>query len=73
VKTLDVLASVLPVVGGLNWGLWGAFEVDVVALPFGGNATGLSKIILAVGKAALYQAWGLRAIQRRWDVAPARA
>ncbi len=73
-KTLDVLAAVLLVVGGLNWGLWGAFQFDLVAAIFGGNTTLLSKIVyIVVGLAAVYQAVGLRAIQRRWNVATASA
>ena len=73
-KTMDILAAVLLVVGGLNWGLWGAFEFDLVATIFGGNTAVLSKIIYCVvGLAALYQAFGLKAIQKRWVVSPAAA
>jgi len=73
-KTMDILAAVLLVVGGLNWGLWGAFEFDLVATIFGGNTAMLSKIIyVVVGLAALYQAIGLKAIQKRWVVSPATA
>lgn len=73
-KTLDIVAAVLLVVGGLNWGLWGAFQFDLVAALFGGNTTLLSKIVyILVGFAAVYQAVALRAIQRRWNVAPVAA
>jgi len=73
-KTMDILAAVLLVVGGLNWGLWGAFEFDLVATIFGGNTAMLSKLIYGVvGLAALYQAFGLKAIQRRWLGSPATA
>jgi hypothetical protein len=73
-KTMDVIAAVLLVVGGLNWGLWGAFEFDLVAAIFGGNTAVLSKIIYGVvGLAALYQAVGLKAIQKRWIASPATA
>ena len=30
-KLLDIVAAVLLVVGGLNWGLYGLFDVDLVA------------------------------------------
>jgi uncharacterized membrane protein YuzA (DUF378 family) len=71
---MDVIAAVLLVVGGLNWGLWGAFEFDLVAAIFGGNTAVLSKIIYGVvGLAALYQAVGLKAIQKRWIASPATA
>lgn len=67
-KTLDVIAAALVVVGGINWGLWGAFEVDLVATLFGGSTTILAKVVYCVvGLAALYQAAGYRAIQRRWS------
>ena len=73
-KTMDVLAAVLLVVGGLNWGLWGVFEFDLVAAIFGGNTAMLSKVIYGVvGLAALYQAFGLKAIQKRWIGSPATA
>jgi uncharacterized membrane protein YuzA (DUF378 family) len=73
-RTLDVIAAVLLVVGGLNWGLWGVAEFDLVAALFGGNTAILSKIVYGlVGMAALYQALSLRAIQRRWNVSPAIA
>ncbi|RMF84800.1 MAG: DUF378 domain-containing protein [Planctomycetota bacterium] len=73
-KATDVIAAVLLVVGGLNWGLWGAFEFDLVAALFGGNTAALSKVIyIVVGLAAVYQAFNLRAIQRRWIAAPATA
>lgn len=73
-KAIDVIAAVLLVVGGLNWGLWGAFEFDLVATLFGGNTAVLSKIVYClVGVAAIYQAAGFKAIQARWGVSPAVA
>lgn len=73
-KSLDILAAVLLVVGGLNWGLWGVLEFDLVATIFGGNTAILSKAIYSVvGLAAIYQAIGLSSIQRRWGVQAANA
>ncbi|MFP3941153.1 MAG: DUF378 domain-containing protein [Acidobacteriota bacterium] len=66
-KTLDVIAAVLLIVGGLNWGLWGAFEFDLVAALFGGATAPVAKLVyILVGLAAVYQAAAFRAIQRRW-------
>jgi len=66
-KTLDVLIAVLLVVGGLNWGLWGFFQFDLVAGIFGGNTAVLSRIVYSlVGLAAAYQAFGWKSVQRRW-------
>ena len=71
-KFLDILAAVLLVVGGLNWGLWAAFEFDLVAALFGGNTTLLSKIVYGlVGLSAVYQAASVKSIQRRWEMIPA--
>ena len=70
-KNLDVLFAILLVVGGLNWGLVGFANFDLVASIFGSGAA-LSRVVYAlVGLAAFYQAIQWRAIQRRW--APATA
>ena len=73
-KKIDVVAAVLLVVGGLNWGLVGAAQFDLVAAVFG-ELSPLSRLVyLLVGVSALYQAAQWRGIQRRWfDAVPARA
>lgn len=51
---LDWLALVLLIVGGLNWGLIGFFNFDLVASIFG-EGSGISRVIYAlVGLSALY-------------------
>jgi uncharacterized protein len=69
-KTLDILAVALLVVGGLNWGLVAVAHLDLVATLFGmkfGETSPLSSVVYAlVGLAALYQAASFKAIQRRW-------
>ncbi len=68
-KTLDVLAAVLLVIGGLNWGLVGLFQFDLVAAIFGGQGAALSRLIyIVVGLAAAYQGLLFKAIQKRWGV-----
>lgn len=68
-KTIDVVVAVLLVVGGLNWGLVGLFQFDLVAAIFGGQTSVLSRIIYTlVGVCAVYQAMTWRAIQKRWLV-----
>lgn len=65
-KKLDVICAVLLVVGGLNWGLVGAAQFDLVAALFG-SVSPMSRIVyLLVGLAAGYQALQWRGIQRRW-------
>lgn len=51
----DWIFFILLVIGGLNWGLWGFFQYDLVAKIFGGNDTTVAKIIYdLVGISALY-------------------
>jgi uncharacterized membrane protein YuzA (DUF378 family) len=70
-KSLDVITLVLLIVGGLNWGLWGLFEFDLVAALLGGSTSILSKIVyVLVGAAAVYQAAAVSTIQRRWGARP---
>jgi uncharacterized membrane protein YuzA (DUF378 family) len=66
VKTLDTIVAVLLVIGGLNWGLVGFFNFDLVAGIFG-HASFLSRLIyVVVGLCAVYQALQFRSIQKRW-------
>ena len=57
INILDWVAIVLVIVGGLNWGLVGAFNFDLVAFIFGAMSM-LSKIVyVLVGLAALYMVY----------------
>jgi uncharacterized membrane protein YuzA (DUF378 family) len=75
-KTLDVIAAVLLVIGGLNWGLVGLFNFDLVSFVFtaGGSTAPGAQVALArviyvlVGIAAVYQAVSVKAIQHRWGM-----
>lgn len=54
-SALNVLTLILLIVGGLNWGLVGLFNFDLVAALFGAQ-TMLSKIVyILVGVSALWQ------------------
>ena len=69
-KKLDLIAVVLLIVGGLNWGLVAIARFDLVAalsgLEFGETNT-LTRIVYGlVGLSAVYVAAQLRAIVRRW-------
>lgn len=69
-KSLDVTAAVLVVVGALNWGLVGALNFDLVAALLGGGSV-LSRVVyLLVGIAGVYQAMQIKGIQRRWSHHP---
>ena len=53
-KTLDYTALVIAIIGALNWGLIGIFNLDLVAFLFG-NMSWLSRIVYnLVGLAGLY-------------------
>nr|MBD3359339.1 DUF378 domain-containing protein [Candidatus Buchananbacteria bacterium] len=53
-NALDVIALILVIVGGLNWGLVGLFNFDLVATLFG-DMSAISRVVYAlVGLAALY-------------------
>ena len=55
-KSIDVLAGILVIVGALNWGLVGAAQFNLVAALFG--QTILASIVyIVVGLAAAYQIW----------------
>jgi uncharacterized protein len=69
-KKLDLIALVLLVVGGLNWGLVAIARFDLVAALSGldfGETNALTRIVYGlVGLSAVYVAARLRAIVRRW-------
>lgn len=67
-KAIDVIAVVLLIVGGLNWGLVGAANFDLVATIFGPMSI-LSRIVyILVGAAAVYQIVALKGVGKRWSV-----
>jgi uncharacterized protein len=67
-KSIDVIVSVLLIIGGLNWGLIGFFHFDLVTAIFGPMSL-VSRIIYAiVGLCAIYEIVDWNAIQRRWAV-----
>ena len=73
-KQLDVLATVLVVVGALNWGLVGIARFDLVAALFGmsfGEVSPLSAVVYGlVGLAGLYQAAAWKGMPKRWQQSP---
>ena len=55
----DWLAMVLMVIGGINWGLVGLMNIDLVAAVFGDGTTAARAVYAAVGLAALYSIYTL--------------
>ena len=45
IKMLDRIALLLLIIGGINWGLIGIFQFDLVAFLFGGSAAVISRIV----------------------------
>ncbi len=45
---LDKIALLLTIIGGINWGLIGIFQFDLVAWIFGGQDAIISRIIYTV-------------------------
>lgn len=53
-NAFDWVATLLLVVGGINWGLIGAFNIDLVSFLFG-EMTTLSRVVYTlVGLSAVY-------------------
>ena len=44
-RTLQIIALLLVIVGAINWGLIGLFDFNLVALIFGGAESMLTKVI----------------------------
>ncbi|MGK5595289.1 MAG: DUF378 domain-containing protein [Parachlamydiaceae bacterium] len=65
-RTLDVIVAILLVIGGLNWGLVGAFDFNLVEFLFGQLPVIARIIYIVVGLSALYQALFWKAIKTRW-------
>jgi len=62
---VDIIALILLIVGGLNWGLVGLLSFDLVATIFG-VASVLSNIVyMLVGLAAIYVAIIFMKLERR--------
>jgi uncharacterized protein len=69
-KVLDIVVTVLLVIGALNWGWIGLFEYNVIGAVFG-EASAVARVIYAlVGLSGLYEAYnftiGYREMHHRW-------
>ena len=54
-RIVNIVTLILVIVGGLNWGLVGLFDFDLVATLFG-EMSSLSRIVyILVGASALWQ------------------
>lgn len=53
-KALNSVAILLLVIGGLNWGLVGAFDFNLVTTLFGGFPLLVKLVYILVGLSAVY-------------------
>ncbi len=58
-KALNITTLILVIVGGLNWGLVGAFDFNLVAALFGIDSFLSNLVYMLVGLSALYQIYPL--------------
>lgn len=54
-KTLNLVTLIFAIIGGLNWGLVGIADFNLVAAIFGSESTVTRIVYVLVGLSALYQ------------------
>lgn len=54
-SAIDWISRILVIIGGLNWGLVGISNYNVVSAIFGSMATGSKVVYILVGLAAIYE------------------
>jgi len=64
---LDRIALILVIIGGLNWGSIGIFQVDLVAWIFGGQGAAVSRVVYTL--VALASIWCISLLFRERDMA----
>ncbi len=47
-RTLQIICLILTIVGAINWGFVGLFDIDLVAAVFGGANSTMSTVIYAL-------------------------
>ena len=64
-RTLDVIACVILIIGGLNWGLIGFFDFNLISMIFG-EMTALTRLIYClIGLSGLYTIFQWKSMQKR--------
>lgn len=54
-RALNIISLILVIVGGLNWGLVGLFDVNLVSALFGAGSMLTRIVYILVGLAAVWQ------------------
>ena len=65
-KWLDILTTLLLVIGGLGWGLGGLFGIEMMTSAMGSLGVFGRVLYLFIGLSAVYEIFGWKAIFRRW-------
>lgn len=63
---MDKIALWILIIGGLNWGMVGIFNFDLIAWAFGGSDTIISRILYII--VALSAIWSISLIFRKNEV-----
>ncbi len=72
-KAINIITLVLVIIGGINWGLVGLLQFDLVAALFGGQNSGFARIIYTlVGLSAVWQIVPLMKAASHGEVAAQR-
>ena len=71
-KFINILTLVLVIVGGLNWGLVGLFDFDLVAAIFGAGSMLSGLVYILVGLSAAWQIVPLFAVIGSGELAAER-
>ena len=58
-STLDMVAGILLIIGGLNWGLVGAFDFNLVSTIFGSSSIIGRIVYILVGVSGLYMIYAM--------------
>jgi uncharacterized membrane protein YuzA (DUF378 family) len=56
-NTMDLIAKILVLIGGLNWGLVGLLDMNLVTMIFGSMPSLVTAVYALVGLSALYMAY----------------
>jgi len=64
-NVLDMISLVLLVVGGLNWGLIGLVDFNLVDMIFGSMSMLSRLVYIVVGLSAVYVAWLWMKLERK--------
>ena len=64
-KILDVIVGILLVIGGLNWGLIGFFDFDLISTFFGDMSALTRLVFCLIGVSALYYVFQWNSFYRK--------